>query len=60
MYLMQEVWSYLRIRKKWWLAPMIIIAMLFGLLILSTQGSVVAGFGCGREDRGILPAIGCG
>ena len=42
--LLSELWDFLRIRKKWWLAPIIITLALFGFLIVFTQGSAVAPF----------------
>jgi len=37
-----ELWSFLRVRKKFWLLPMLIIMVLFGGLLILTQGSAVA------------------
>ena len=42
--LASEFWSFLRVRKKWWLAPIVIILALFGSLIVFTQGSALAPF----------------
>jgi hypothetical protein len=39
-----EIVDFLRTRKKYWLAPIIIILLLFGGLIVLTQGSAVAPF----------------
>jgi hypothetical protein len=39
-----EFWSFLRVRKKFWLAPMLITMALFGALVIGTQGSVIAPF----------------
>ena len=39
-----ELWMFLKIRKKFWLLPIIIIMALFGGLIIMTQGSAVAPF----------------
>ena len=39
-----EFWSFLRVRKKFWLAPMLIIMTLFGALLIVTQGSAIAPF----------------
>jgi hypothetical protein len=39
-----EFWSFLRARKKFWLAPMMIMMALFGGLLALTQGSVIAPF----------------
>ncbi len=37
-----EFWQFLRIRKKYWLLPIIIVLTIFGGIIILTQGSVVA------------------
>ena len=42
--LLTDVWDFLKIRKKYWLAPLIITILLMGALIVFTQGSVVAPF----------------
>ncbi len=42
--LAREFWLFLRVRKKWWLAPILLVLGLVGLLILGTQGSVIAPF----------------
>ena len=39
-----DVWDFLKTRKKYWLAPLIITIVLMGTLIIFTQGSVVAPF----------------
>tara|TARA_X000000368_G_scaffold405600_1_gene382905 strand:+ start:767 stop:916 length:150 start_codon:yes stop_codon:yes gene_type:complete len=39
-----EFWQFLKIRKKYWLLPIIIILVLFGGLIILSQGSAVAPF----------------
>jgi hypothetical protein len=39
-----EFWSFLRIRKKFWLLPILIVMALFGGLIVLSQGSAVAPF----------------
>ncbi len=40
----KELWMFLRARKKLWLAPIIIVMVLLGGLLLLAQGSVVAPF----------------
>ncbi|MDC0344523.1 DUF5989 family protein [Pelagibacteraceae bacterium] len=40
----KEFWEFLRERKKYWLMPIIIILALFGVLIVLSQGSVIAPF----------------
>ena len=42
--LVKDIWDYLKIRKKYWLAPLIITIILMGALIVFTQGSVIAPF----------------
>ena len=42
--LLNDVWDFLKIRKKYWLAPLIITIIIMGSLIVFTQGSVVAPF----------------
>tara|TARA_A100001388_G_C28750800_1_gene492075 strand:+ start:309 stop:470 length:162 start_codon:yes stop_codon:yes gene_type:complete len=42
--LVTDVWDFLRVRKKYWLAPLIITIILMGALIVFTQGSVIAPF----------------
>ncbi len=39
-----EFWKFLRIRKKYWLLPIILVLVLFGGLIILSQGSAVAPF----------------
>jgi hypothetical protein len=39
-----ELWQFLRVRKKWWLAPILIMLVLLGGLIILTQGSALAPF----------------
>lgn len=40
----RELWSFLRVRKKWWLLPIILVLMVVGLLLVIAQGSVLAPF----------------
>ena len=42
--LVRDVWDFLKTRKKYWLAPLIITIIFMGALIIFTQGSVVAPF----------------
>ncbi len=39
-----EFWAFLRVRKKYWLLPILFMLLLFGGLILLAQGSAVAPF----------------
>jgi hypothetical protein len=42
--IMSEFWEFLKVRKKWWLAPIIAFLVLFGALIILTEGSALAPF----------------
>ncbi len=39
-----ELWAFMRMRKKWWLGPIIVTLLLFSALIVLTEGSAVAPF----------------
>jgi hypothetical protein len=39
-----EFWGFMRVRKKWWLAPIIMVMLMLSLLIVLTQGSALAPF----------------
>jgi hypothetical protein len=39
-----ELWSFMRERKKFWLLPILVTLLVFGALIVLTQGSAVAPF----------------
>ncbi len=39
-----EFWRFMRTRKKYWLAPVLIMMVLFGGLVVLSQGSAVAPF----------------
>ena len=40
----KELWRFMRVRKKYWLAPILLVLALFGGIIVLTQGSAVAPF----------------
>ena len=40
----KELWAFLRVRKKLWLTPIIILILILGGLLILAQGSVVAPF----------------
>ena len=42
--LLKEFWDFLKVRKKWWLTPIIIVLLLLGALIVFTQSTAVAPF----------------
>ena len=39
-----ELWMFLRVRKKFWLLPILLVMVIFGGLIVLTKGSAVAPF----------------
>jgi hypothetical protein len=42
--LLIDLWRYLKERKKWWLMPMIIVLLIFGVLIVLSGASAIAPF----------------
>ena len=42
--LLKDLWDFMRVRKKFWLAPIIIVLLLLGILIVLAEGSAVAPF----------------
>ena len=42
--LLAELWAYMRARKKFWLAPVILVLLLVGALLVLTEGSAFAPF----------------
>lgn len=41
---LKDLWLYMKVRKKFWLAPIIIILLLLGILVVFGGGSAVAPF----------------
>ena len=44
MSILKELWQFLRVRKKFWLFPIIVLMLFLGALIVLSQGSAVAPF----------------
>jgi hypothetical protein len=44
MSLVRELWAYMRERRKWWLAPVLLLMVLIGALLVFAQGSALAPF----------------
>jgi hypothetical protein len=44
MSLFGDLWSFLKVRKKWWLLPIILVLLLFGFIIAFASGSAIAPF----------------
>ena len=42
--LLGELWAFMRVRKKWWLLPIVIVLVLVGSLLVFAQGSALAPF----------------
>ena len=42
--ILRELWFFMRVRKKYWLLPVVIMLAIFGALIVLTQGTAVAPF----------------
>ena len=39
-----ELWTFMKVRKKFWLLPIIVMMVIFGGLVVLSQGSAVAPF----------------
>ena len=44
MWFFKEFWDFLKVRKKYWLIPIFMVLVLFGALIILSQGSAIAPF----------------
>jgi hypothetical protein len=42
--IVKEFWSFLRVRKKWWLAPIVLFLLLLGGILIFAKGSALAPF----------------
>jgi hypothetical protein len=42
--LVAEFWQFLKVRKKWWLLPIVLVMVLVGALLVFAQGSALAPF----------------
>jgi Family of unknown function (DUF5989) len=42
--ILSELWDFMRTRKKWWLAPVLVFMILLGALIVLGKGSALAPF----------------
>jgi hypothetical protein len=42
--ILKEFWDFLRVRKKWWLAPIVLCLLVLGLLLVVAKGSALAPF----------------
>jgi hypothetical protein len=39
-----ELWAFMKVRKKWWLLPIIVVLLMVGALLIFAQGSALAPF----------------
>jgi len=42
--ILREFWSFLRVRKKWWLTPVVFFLLIMGLFLVLAKGSALAPF----------------
>ncbi len=42
--IIKEFWTFLRVRKKWWLAPIVVFLLLLGAVLIFAKGSALAPF----------------
>jgi hypothetical protein len=42
--ILAEFWDFLKVRKKWWLGPIVVFLLLLGFIIVLTEGSAIAPF----------------
>jgi uncharacterized protein DUF5989 len=42
--ILAELWAFLRVRKKYWLTPILLMLLVFGGLVILAQGTAVAPF----------------
>jgi hypothetical protein len=42
--IVRELWAYMKVRRKWWLLPIIVVLLLVGALLVFAQSSVLAPF----------------
>ena len=43
-WLLGELWAFMKVRKKWWLLPILVVMLLVGALLVFAQGSALAPF----------------
>lgn len=42
--ILKEFWSFLKVRKKWWLAPIVFFLLMLGVILVAAKGSALAPF----------------
>jgi len=41
---LREMWEFIRLRKKFWMIPIVVVLLLVGILLFLTEGSAIAPF----------------
>lgn len=44
MSLLKELWAFMKVRRKWWILPILVVMLGVGLLVVFAQGSALAPF----------------
>lgn len=42
--ILREFWEFLKVRKKWWLAPIVVFLLFLGFVLVAAKGSALAPF----------------
>lgn len=42
--ILKEFWDFIKVRKKWWLAPIVLFLLVLGVLLVAAKGSALAPF----------------
>jgi len=42
--ILKEFWDFLKVRKKWWLAPIVLFLLMLGFILVAAKGSALAPF----------------
>jgi hypothetical protein len=42
--IVKEFWTFLKMRKRWWLMPIVFVMLLLGLILVAAKGSALAPF----------------
>lgn len=42
--ILKEFWEFMRVRKKWWLMPIVFFLLLLGFVLVAAKGSALAPF----------------
>jgi len=42
--ILKEFWNFLKVRKKWWLVPIVVFLLMLGVVLVAAKGSALAPF----------------